>query len=664
MHEDILPKFSTIDLLNFPNQLQLLLNQNLEEIAKILANSKIFTWENLMEPLENAEDAIDRLWSPISHLNSVASSKALRNCYKKCLPKLTKYEALIGQNKILYQAIQSIKQDNLNKTQKKIYKDYLRNFHLAGVGLAKQSQTRFTTIQKKLSKLTNKFADHVLDSEEDFKLHVTDPEMLRGIPHHALEIFKKAAAPLDGWLLTIDVPSYHAIITYADDRKLRKLIYEAYITRASPFGPSRGAYNNNIIIQEILSLRAEKAILLGFNNYAEYSLATKMAESPKQVMEFLYDLKDRAYEKAKQEFRQLEEFAHKYYGIDKVESWDVAYLSEKQRQMYCAIAEEELRPYFPLKQVLIGLFEIVKRLYNISFSELSGVDVWHESIKCYKLTDHRHRIIGYIYMDLFAREKKRGGAWMDSFRSRRKLSHNLVQLPIAVLNCNFTKPQAGQTETLVHEEVITLFHELGHCLHHVLTKVDYYSAAGMQGVEWDAVELPSQFFEHWCWALESIAMLTKNIHTGAPMPQELLIKLVNAKNFLSSMFLMRQLEFALFDFELHQSTNPLVKEVLKKIRKEVRITPVAEFDHFECSFAHIFGGGYAAGYYSYLWAEVLSSDAYSRFEEEGVFNSATGADFLHNILAVGSSITAKEAFLNFRGRMPKIDIFLRHKGII
>lgn len=664
-----LPAFTTLDIANFANDLDGLLQTNLEQIKFILDNTKTFTWDNLMHRLEGMDDELERFWSPLSHLHAVVNSKALRDCYQSCLPKLSAYEAAIGHNHRLYDAINSLNKNELNAVQQKIVDDSLRDFELSGVALSKEKKERFETIQTRLSALSNQFENNVLDATQAFSIHITDEARLKGVPEHALNTAKELAEEqkVDGWIFNLEFPSYLALIMYADDRALREEIYQAYVTRASDKGPSAGKFDNTDVINEMLNLRHEKAVLLGFKNYAELSLATKMAESTHQVRDFLNDLSTRAHHQATTEFHALQEFALNDYKINKLEPWDVAYISEKKRQARYAISQEELRPYFPLPKVMSGLFAIVEKLYGMTMTEITGMDTWHRDVKCYRVADENNQIRGYVYADLFARPHKRGGAWMDSCQSRRQLDDGSFQLPIATLTCNFAKPAANKTATLSHDEVVTLFHEFGHCLHHILTQVDYLNASGINGVEWDAVELPSQFFENWCWEKDALDLLAEHVDTKEPLPEALFKKLIAAKNFQSAMGMMRQLEFSIFDFRIHQEFSPnetsFVAKTLAEVRKQTTVVPVVDYNRFQHSFSHIFGGGYAAGYYSYKWAEVLSSDAFSRFEEEGIFAKQAGRDFLHSILEVGGSKKAAEAYESFRGRAATVDALLRHNGI-
>ncbi|WP_392538557.1 M3 family metallopeptidase [Legionella sp. 227] len=664
-----LPQFSHLDVNHFQSHLDAILKKHLEQVERLLKENPHYTWDNLMYPLDDMADELERFWSPLSHLHGVMDSPELRQCYDACLPLLSAYESAMGHNHDLYEAIKSIDLHSLNPVQQKIIADSLRDFELSGVALDKEHKKRFEAIQTRLDDLTNQFEHNILDATQAFTLHIKDPARLAGLPEHALHTAKEVAAEkgLEGHVLTLEYPCYQAVMTYAEDRALREEMYQAYITRASDQGPHAGTYDNTPLIQEILALRDEKAKLLGFNNYAELSIATKMAESTQQVRDFMDDLVGRIHTQATSEFKQLEQFAAEKYQLNPVKPWDIGYLSEKRRQALFTLSQEDLRPYFPQPKVMQGLFDLVKKLYGMSIEEIKGVDIWHKDVQCYCVVDEHNNVRGYVFTDLFARPNKHSGAWMDSLQSRRRLEDGTLQLPIATLTCNFAKASANKPAMLSHEEVVTLFHEFGHCLHHILTQVDYLGASGINGVEWDAVELPSQFFENWCWEKSGLAALTAHVDTGEPLPDSLFERLIAAKNFQSAMAMLRQMEFSVFDFRIHQEYVPnrksLVDDILADVRAKTCVVPVVPYNRFPQSFSHIFGGGYAAGYYSYSWAEVLSSDAFSRFEEEGVLNSKTGHDFLHYILEAGSSKKAAEAYQEFRGRPATVDALLRHNGI-
>lgn len=666
----MLPQFSTIKPEGFVASLEALLQQNLVKIEQLLSQPQPFTWDSLMRPLEDMDDALERLWSPFSHLHAVVNSNPLRDAYQACLPKLSAYDAAVSQNQRLYDAIAAIDQSQLNAAQKKIVQDSLRDFTLSGVALAPEKKQRFEAIRTRLAELSNTFENNVLDAGQAFSLIISDKTELDGLPEHAITTAKELAEEkkLNGWVLNLEFPCYLAVITYAENRALREKFHHAYITRASDQGPNAGQFDNSAVINEMLILRHEEAQLLGYNNYAQLSLATKMAESTDQVIAFLMDLVNRAYRQAEAEFQALRDFAKNKYGMSEIAPWDVAYLAEKMRKAQFDLAQEELRPYFPQDTVMQGLFTIVERLYGVRFVAMPGVDTWQADVMCYKVLDEKGQDRGYIYVDLYARQHKRGGAWMDALQGRRVLANGEVQLPIATLTCNFAKPSANKMATLSHDEVLTLFHELGHCLQHLLTRVDYLGASGINGVEWDAVELPSQIFENWCWENEALQLLTRHQDNNHPLPEDLYNKLLASKNFQSAMAMLRQLEFSLFDFRIHQgfagSQPDYVAAILADVRRQTSLLQPAPYNRFQHSFSHIFAGGYAAGYYSYKWAEVLSSDAYSRFEEEGVFNEQTGRSFLHEILETGGSKKASETFKAFRGRDAKIDALLIHNNIV
>ena len=663
-----LPLFHSLKIDTFVANLELLLAKHLLQIEALSEQSKP-TWDSLMYPLEVMQDELERFWSPLSHLHSVADSPALRTCYEACLPKLSAYESELGHNQALYDAVKRIDPVSLTASQQKIISDCLRDFRLSGVALSPEHKERFKAITARLSQLTNQFETHVLDAVQDFYYHVTDEARLKGLPTHALANAAVLAKEkqLEGWVFGLDAPSYLAVLTYAEDRALRETIYIAYVTRASDQGPSAGKFDNTPVMQEILALRFEMARLLDFPHYAALSLATKMAESVEEVTTFLQDLVTKSQQQARAEFAQLGDWAKEHLKMDLLAPWDLTYVSEKKKEAHFAISEEALRAYFPLPKVMAGMFTIIEKLYGIRFAETLEIDRWHPDVTCYQLLDEEGALRGYIYMDLFARSHKRGGAWMNSCQSRFMHADGHVQLPIATLTCNFAK--SGEIARLSHEELQTLFHEMGHCLQHVLTKVDYLSASGIHGVEWDAVELPSQFFENWCWEEAPLQMLTEHEQTGEPLPKAVFLQLIAAKNFQSAMAVTRQLEFALFDFRLHETFNDhseatLIAKILNDIRKEIAVVPSMPYNRFQHAFTHIFAGGYGAGYYSYIWAEVLSSDAFSRFEEEGIFNEKAGHDFLQHILEVGGSKKAGEAYVAYRGRMPSTDALLRQRGIL
>ncbi len=664
-----LPPFSQIKPENVKTAIEAIIKDNDKAIEGMLETGGTYSWKTLQEPLDMLDDRFNQAWSPVGHMNSVVNSDELRDAYNSCLPIISEYSTRIGQNRSLFEAYQSIRNSDefasLDKAQKKVINDSLRDFKLAGVSLEDEKKARYGEIKKKLSELTSKFSDNTLDATMAWTKLITDESELSGLPETALAGARQLAQAKDqdGWLLNLDFPSFFPVMTYCDNRNLREEVYTAYCTRASDQGPNAGTSDNSDNINEILTLRHELAQLLDFKNYAEYSLATKMAESPEQVVEFLEDLARRSKPQAEKELVELRLFASEEHSVEDLQAWDIGYYGEKLRQQRYSISQEELRPWFPAEKVISGMFDVVKRLFNIDIAAVEDVDVWHPDVRFYNIS-RNNQLIGRFYLDLFARENKRGGAWMDVCRSRWTIDSK-TQLPVAYLTCNFTPPVGDQPALLTHDEVVTLFHEFGHGLHHMLTKVDYASISGIGGVAWDAVELPSQFMENWCWEKEGLSIISGHFETGETLPEDLLEKLLAAKNFQSAMMMVRQLEFSLFDFKLHkeyqQGVN--VQDVLDKVRNEVSVIIPPSFNRFQNSFGHIFAGGYAAGYYSYKWAEVLSADAFSKFEEDGIFNSETGNRFLKEILEKGGSAEPMELFVNFRGREPEIDALLRHCGI-
>lgn len=660
-----LPVFSSLDIATIPTQLDTMLTRHLDTITHLLDHQTTFTWETLLRPLHEMDNELERFWSPFSHLHSVKSTKALRKAYEACLPLLSAYSAAIGQNERLFAAMQALDRSSLTPVQSKLLDDHLRDFKLSGVALDPEQKKRFEALCTRLSALSNQFENHVLDATHAYELHVTEAHRLQGLPEHTLAHARELAeaSQREGWVLNLEFPCYWAVITYADDRALRETMHHAYATRASNLGPHAGQFDNTEVMHEILALRHEQAQCLGYPHYADLSLATKMAPSTERVNTFLSDLCRCAHAQAVAEFQTLQAYALSAKLMDQLEPWDIAYVSEKQKEARYALSEETLRAYFPLQRVLEGLFTFLTKLYGMHVEPVHDVDVWHPDVTCYRVMDEHHVTRGYVYLDLFARKNKRGGAWMDGLQRRYRRDDGTLQLPIATLTCNFAK--ANQPPTLSHDEVLTLFHEFGHGLQHILTQVDEWDASGINGVEWDAVELPSQFFENWCWQEASLPFISAHVDTHEPLPPTLMQALRAAKNYQSAMSLMRHLSFALFDFHLHQTTPTpdLIEQTLKQIRSQTAVIPIAPYLKFEHSFSHIFAGGYAAGYYSYLWADVLASDAFARFEEEGLFNPQTGRDFLNHILETGGSHKALEAYVHFRQRMPTLEALLRQHGI-
>ena len=667
-----LPAFSRIKAEHVLPAMKRLIDEGRRAIDELLARDGPYTWKNLIEPLEDIDDRINRVWSPVGHLNAVVNTDELREAYNACLPLLSEYATEVGQNDALYQAYQSVADSpafaSLDTVQQKIIENALRDFRLSGVALPPEQKERFKTIAQELSKLGSQFQDHVMDATQGWSRHIEDETLLAGLPDSARGMAAQAAAAkgLSGWLFTLEFPSYIAIMTYADQRDLRREFYTAYATRASDQGPNAGTWDNTEIMEKLLALRHEEAQLLGFANFAELSLATKMAPGTAEVVEFLEHLAERSLPHARLDLADLREFAEHELGIADPNAWDWTYASEKLRQRKYQLSEEEVRAYFPAPRTVAGMFAVVEKLYGVTIRERSGVDVWHPDVRYYEIHDATGTLRGSFFLDLYARAKKRGGAWMDECVTRRRLADQ-VQTPVAYLTCNFTPPTGDRPALLRHDEVQTLFHEFGHGLQHMLTRVDHLGVSGIHGVEWDAVELPSQFMENFCWEPEALALISGHYETGEPLPKTLLDKMIAARNFQSGMQMLRQLEFALFDFRIHRDYDPAlggrIYPILDEVRQKVSVVIPPAFNRFPHSFGHIFGGGYAAGYYSYKWAEVLSSDAFSLFEERGIFDPETGRAFLENILEQGGSRKAMDLFVAFRGREPSIDALLRHSGL-
>ena len=665
-----LPPFSRIEAKHVEPAIRQLIDRNKQAIEDLLQDQDCYSWETLLQPLEQLEDELAQAWSPVSHLNSVRNSDELREAYNACLPLFSEYGTWMGQHPGLYQAYQSIADSDsfatLSTAQRTAIEHALRDFRLAGVALPEQQQARYGELRKRLSELGSKFGENVLDATNAWTRQASREE-LQGLPDTALANAAQAARQkgLEGYLITLDFPSLSPVLNYCENRALREEVYTANCTRASEVGPNAGQWDNTAIITETLELRQQLAQLLGFDNYAELSLATKMADSPQRVIDFMEQLASQSSAQAQTEWRDLREFAQREDGITELQAWDVSYYSEKLRQARYRVSQEDIRPYLPVSRALPGLFAVVQRLYGLDIREVEAFDSYHPDAQLFEILEDGE-IIARFFLDLYARSDKRGGAWMDDCRVRRRQGEQL-QIPVAYLVCNFTPPVGDTPALLTHSELTTLFHEFGHGLHHMLTRQTVAAVSGINGVAWDAVELPSQFLENWCWEREALALISGHHETGAPLPGELLDKLLAARNFQSAMILARQLEFSLFDFRLHrewgQTADQSVQALLDEVRAQVAVVPLPSFHRFQNSFSHIFAGGYAAGYYSYKWAEVLSADAFSRFEEEGIFNRDTGASFRRNILEAGGSQEPMELFVAFRGREPKIEPLLRHSGI-
>ncbi|MFT5236213.1 MAG: oligopeptidase A [Shewanella sp.] len=669
---NILPPFSKIKA----EHIQAAVAQGIADcrrnIEQVLAQPEPFTWDNLVAPLEETDDALGQIWSPISHMNSVVSTEEWRAAHDACLPLLSEYGTFVGQHQPLYQAYKSLRAsaefDLMSKAQQTVIEHSLRDFELSGIGLNDADKLRYGELAKRMSELTSSYSNQVLDATQAWSKLVTVEAELAGLPESAIAAAKAMAAAkkMDGWLFTLDFPSYLPVMTYSENRELREECYRAFVTRASDQGPNAGEFDNGPLMDEILALRHEFAQLLGFDSFAHKSLATKMAESPEQVLEFLNELALRSKEQGKTELAELTEFAKQEHQATDLAPWDLSFYAEKLKHHRYEISQELLRPYFPEDKVLSGLFYTVNRLFGLTVTELKEVDTWHKDVRFFSIEDSKGEHRGSFYLDLYAREGKRGGAWMDDCRGRRQTSHGL-QKPVAYLTCNFNAPVNGKPALFTHDEVTTLFHEFGHGIHHMLTKIDVGGVSGINGVPWDAVELPSQFMENWCYEEEALAEISGHYETGEPLPKAMLDKMLAAKNFQSGMGMLRQIEFSLFDFAMHLEFDPTlgadIQGKLDEVRSQIAVIKPAEFNRFQNSFSHIFAGGYAAGYYSYKWAEVLSADAFSRFEEEGIFNAETGRSFLENVLQMGGSEEPMQLFKRFRGREPKIDALLRHSGI-
>ena len=667
-----LPQFSKIK----PEHIQPAVEQLIQECRKTteqVLNQPNFSWENFCQPLAEVNERLSRAWSPVSHLNAVKNSPELREVYQACLPLLAEYGTWVGQHQGLYNAYLQLKNSaefaNYSQAQKKAIENSLRDFELSGISLPPEQQKRYGEIVTRLSELNSQFSNNVLDATMGWEKIVTDENQLKGLPESALQAAKQSAQNkgVEGYRFTLEIPSYLPVMTYCENRQLREEMYRAFVTRASEQGPNAGKWDNSAVMEEILTLRVELAKLLGFEHYTDLSLATKMAENPQQVFDFLENLAVRCKPQGEKELAELEEFCKTTENVTALEPWDITFYSEKQKQAQYSINDEELRPYFPEDRVLSGLFELIKRIFNIRAVERFGVDTWHKDVRFFDLIDETDEVRGSFYLDLYAREHKRGGAWMDDCIGRKRKADGSLQKPVAYLTCNFNAPIGDQPALFTHDEVTTLFHEFGHGIHHMLTQIDIGEVAGINGVPWDAVELPSQFLENWCWEEQALAFISGHYQTGEPLPKEKLTQLLKAKNFQAAMFVLRQLEFGLFDFRLHHNYQlnkaDQILDQLKSVKQQVAVIKGVEWARTPHSFSHIFAGGYAAGYYSYLWAEVLSADAYSRFEEEGIFNPTTGKSFLDEILTRGGSEEPMALFERFRGRKPTLDALLRHKGI-
>jgi oligopeptidase A len=708
-----LPQFTLIKPEHVAPAIELLLAENRALIARLLSDTSPPTWDAFVLPMEDASERMSRAWGPVGHLNAVMNSPELREVYNATLPKITQYYAELGQNLALFVKFKALRNSpefaGLSAARKKIIDNELRDFRLGGAELPDAQKARYLQIQERLAELSSRFSDNLLDATNDYSLLIVNKEELSGLPDDVLQAAQEAAQQAaqekngsanKGWLFTLKAPSYMPVMQYADNRNLREKMYRAYGTRASEFGKSE--WDNTPLMEEIVKLRGEEAHLLGFANYGELSLASKMASSPQQVVEFMRELAKRARPFAERDMAELREFARTELGIPELQSWDVGYASEKLRQQRYAFSDQEVKQYFPEDAVLPGMFKLVETLYGLQIKPASA-PVWHDDVRFFEIRNQQNQLVGQFYLDLYARNSKRGGAWMDDVITRRRIDSG-IQTPVAYLNCNFSPPVGGATASseqgpaqrdgnvresvaaaastngknlrpdgrrpalFTHDEVITLFHEFGHGLHHLLTEVEDLGVSGINGVEWDAVELPSQFMENFCWEWEVVHGMTRHVDTREKLPRELFDKMLAAKNFQSGLQTLRQIEFAMFDMLMHSNFEAgggkSILQLLDEVRAEVAVLIPPAFHRFPHSFSHIFGGGYAAGYYSYKWAEVLSADAYSLFEENGVLNPDVGARFRSEILAMGGSRGAMQSFTAFRGREPNLDALLRHNGLL
>lgn len=647
--------------------------QQLTELIK-----RPVSWRSLMKQWEELEDALHHVWSPVSHLHAVNNNDSLRQVYERCLDKLVALSTEINHNRSLYEAAYELatrdEYSTLDRSQQQVVQHTLRDFKLAGVHLTDTVKQRFAESEETLARLQNQFQQQVLDATNSWYHPVTERQKLEGLDEQTCRNAQTAASDRGaaGWALTLDEPCYMAVMMDAADRELRRTLYEAELTRASSIGPQAGQWNNDYVMADILSHRQQLAEFLDYENYCEYSVATKMA-TPHEVESFLQDLAVKAVAEAEKQYRELCSFAYDYDGTEALAPWDVAYYSNKRRQSLYQFSQQTLREYFPLERVLQGLFELVGYLFGIVIRrDNDNVSVWDPHVRFYSVYDEQGFCRGHFYLDLYARANKKGGAWMDECRLRRRTIDDRLQLPIAFLTCNFQPPGDSDNARLNHDEVVTLFHEFGHTLHHLLTQIDHAGVSGINGVPWDAVEFPSQFLEHWAWQKPVLRQMSSHIKTGEPIPEALADNLIASQRFQAALKLVRQLEFAMFDWRVHQHVpvgvdqDSIVRHIqrtLEQVRNEIRVTPVASFDRFQNSFDHIFSGAYAAGYYSYLWAEVLASDAFARFEEQGLWNQSIGRQFLHTILEQGGSEDPHELFYNFRGRGPSVEPLLKHYGI-
>jgi oligopeptidase A len=664
--QEPLPPFARIRPEHVEPGVRELLARSRARIDELAAVDKP-TFATVIEPLEELQHRVSRTWSPVSHLNAVLNSDALRAGYNACLPLLSAYQTDLAQSESLYRAYRTIVEQEgaaLGPVQRQVIEHALRDFRLTGVGLDAARKDRFKTVMLELTQLQAKFEENVLDATNGWTYHVSDASDLTGLNEMLIEQARRRGHDqrVEGWVLTLDQPTYVAVVTDAESETLRRAFYEAWTTRASDQGPNAGRWDNSGVMEEILRRRHEAARLLEFRSYAEYALSTRMAHSVEEVVQFLLELARSARPAALQEFEELEAFAGR-----KLAAWDVGFYAERLQRSRFSVSQEELRPYFPLPRVLTGLFEVAERLFGVRIRERQSAPVWHPDVRFFEIESAAGQAVGSFYLDAYARPNKRSGAWMDECVGRKRLPSG-SSLPVAYLVCNFLPPGESRPALLTHDDVLTLFHEFGHGLHHLLTRVDYPSIAGINGVAWDAVELPSQFLENYAWHPDVLRRISSHVQTGASLPTETQSRLIATRSFHAGLQMMRQLEFALFDFRLHadydEKRGGRVLDVLREVRREVAVVPVPEWNRFPSSFGHIFAGGYAAGYYSYKWAEVLAADAFAAFEENGVFDRRTAHRFLDTILTRGGSRDALDAFIEFRGRRPDVRALLKQHGIV
>ncbi|MCP5200448.1 MAG: M3 family metallopeptidase [Gammaproteobacteria bacterium] len=667
---DRLPRFADIEPASLVESLGAMLDDHRARIEALTGDPASATWDSVIAPMEALSDELQRFFGPVSHLHNVADSDALRAPYNECIGLISAYSSELAQHAGLYACYRHIRDSaafaDFGPARQRVIDNALRDFHLGGVDLPPARQAEVRALKVELSQLHTRFEEHVLDATQAFRLHVDDEAALAGLPPSVLGLARQNAAAEDraGWTLTLDFPCYQPAITRLEDRALRRTLYEAYVTRASERGPQAGQFDNGPVMNAILDKRQALAGALGFANYAELSLATKMAPSTAAVVDFLRELAAKARPAALRELQELGEFARSELGLDTLEAWDMGYAAEKYREHRFQLSQEELKPYFPIARVLPGMLEVAARLFGVRFERVEGIESWHEDVVFHAIVDADDTPVGFFFLDLYARARKRPGAWMDECLVSWQHAEQ-CQLPVAYLTCNFTPPVAGQPTLLTHDEVSTLFHEFGHGLHHMLTRVRRPAVAGINGVPWDAVELPSQFLENWCWEREALDLFSGHHATGEVLPPELFERLEASRHYHAALQMLRQVEFALFDFRLHMDYVPGfdIQGLLDAVRAEVAVVTPPPWNRFQHSFAHIFAGGYAAGYYSYKWAEVLAADAYARFEEEGVFNPETGRAFRQSILENGGAEDAMALFKRFRGREPSVEPLLRHAGL-